>query len=385
MADGTKIEWARGADGRPGATWNPITGCSVKSPGCINCYAQTLAGGRLRNHPSRVGLTTEAKTGPIFNGNVRFNEAWLDQPLRWSKPRTIFVCAHGDLFHEHVPDAWIDRVWAVMAVAHQHTFQVLTKRADRMRAYVDGLRREPGRMLNLLCALVPHQTGLRPLSDLLDVAHLARPLPNVWLGVSAERQQEADERIPDLLATSAAVRWLSAEPLLGPLDLRRYVGQLIRDAIGGYELELLTPHPRLNWVVAGGESGQNARPMHHSWVRRLRDQCAVAGVSFFFKQWGAWAPIMAMSEDLTDRCYQPAPARHPEAPRQPRVARLVMHSDGAVFDRHAPGERGQFRLGAYAAGSDAMLMFMVGKTAAGRSLDGRTHDAFPGAPRAEAA
>ena len=129
MAVNTKIEWAD-------ATWNPITGCSLVSPGCVSCYAMRLAGGRLQHHPSRAGLTQPSKAGPVWNGAVRFNEQWLRQPLQWRRPRRIFVCAHSDLFAEGVPDAWIDRVFAVMALAPQHTFLVLTKRPERMRRYL---------------------------------------------------------------------------------------------------------------------------------------------------------------------------------------------------------------------------------------------------------
>lgn len=128
MSDGTNIEWTD-------ATWNPITGCAVVSPGCTNCYAMKLAGTRLRHHPSRAGLTRDSKAGPVWTGEVRLNEQWLTQPLQWRRPRKIFVCAHGDLFAENVPDAWIDRVFAVMALCPQHTFQVLTKRSKRMREY----------------------------------------------------------------------------------------------------------------------------------------------------------------------------------------------------------------------------------------------------------
>jgi protein gp37 len=134
MSEDTKIEWTN-------ATWNIITGCSVVSPGCIHCYAMRLAGSRLRRHPSRRGLTHDTKAGPVWNGEVRFNEQWLKQPFSW-KPQKIFVCAHGDLFHEHVPDEWIDRVFAVMALASRHTFQVLTKRAGRMREYMANPERE---------------------------------------------------------------------------------------------------------------------------------------------------------------------------------------------------------------------------------------------------
>ena len=123
MSDGTKIEWTD-------ATWNPITGCSVVSPGCTNCYAMKLAGTRLQHHPSRTGLTKDTKAGPVWTGEVRFNEQWLDEPLRWKRPRMIFVCAHGDLFAEGVPDEWIDKTFAVMALAPQHIFQVLTKRPE---------------------------------------------------------------------------------------------------------------------------------------------------------------------------------------------------------------------------------------------------------------
>jgi len=130
LSDKSKIEWTD-------ATWNPITGCAIDTPGCINCYAMRLAGTRLKHHPSRKGLTKMVKGKPVWTGEVRLNEAWLKQPLQWARPRRIFVCAHGDLFYESVPDEWIDKVFAVMALASRHTFQVLTKRADRMRAYIE--------------------------------------------------------------------------------------------------------------------------------------------------------------------------------------------------------------------------------------------------------
>ena len=205
MADGTHIEWTD-------ATWNPITGCSVCSRGCTNCYAMTLAGGRLKHHPSRAGLTQDSKAGPVWTGEVRFNEGWLDQPLRWQRPRRIFVCAHGDLFHENVPDEWIDRVFGVMATAPRHIFQVLTKRAERMRTYMASHYSAHGRMKWGVAA------G-RPLTEYRD---WPLPLPNVWCGVSAEDQERAEERIPMLLETPAAVRFVSAEPLLGPLDIREW-------------------------------------------------------------------------------------------------------------------------------------------------------------------
>ena len=335
MADKTHIEWTD-------ATWNPITGCSVVSPGCTNCYAMKLAGTRLQHHPSRAGPTVASKAGPVWTGEVRFNEQWLDQPLRWKKPRMIFVCAHGDLFHENVPDEWIDRVFAVMATAPHHTFQVLTKRPERMRDYMaDAEVRIQGRLRcvdRFIATGGEHGRGLD-----------AWPLHNVWLGVSAEDQTRADERIPLLLATPAAVRSVSAEPLLGPVDLTRleWGADVIHgatDALSGVDTCLEFPgEPRpargkIDWVICGGESGPGARPMHPDWARSLRDQCAAAGVAFHFKQWGEWVSVSEVEGD----------GPHHKFP------------DGATVRR-------------------------IGKKAAGRHLDGVTHDAYPAAPTHDSA
>jgi protein gp37 len=298
MADHSKIEWTD-------ATWNPVTGCSVVSPGCTNCYAMHLAGTRLKQHPSRAGLTRDSKAGPVWTGEVRFNEEWLTQPLQWKRPRMVFVCAHGDLFHEDVPDAWIDRVFAVMALAPHHTFQVLTKRAARMRAYIAGsassapfLGRRPLERIHLEAA--GHMEGDGGFMDELKNAgnvyslylDAKWPLANVWLGVSTEDQQRAEERIPDLLATPAAVRFVSAEPLLGPIDFT------LEDE-DGWNHDTLSGHtcddagvggraPKLDWIIAGGESGP--RETKAEWARYVRDQCAAASVPFFFKQWGTCLP-----------------------------------------------------------------------------------------------
>ncbi len=309
MADGTTIEWCD-------ATWNPITGCSVLSPGCTNCYAMRLAGTRLKHEPSRAGLTRDGNAGPVWTGEVRLNEAWLDQPLRWRRPRRIFVCAHGDLFHEAVPDAWIDRVFAVMALCPSHIFLVLTKRAERMRSYItqaqldvwDAMRRVPG-------ALRRNYVTMRDDNVVVQTAP-EWPLPQVWLGVSVEDQKRADERIPLLLDTPAAKRFISAEPLLGPVDLRSY----------------LRSPTRIDWTIVGGESGPGARPMHPDWARSLRDQWQSARAPFFFKQWGEWAPC--------------------------------------PFDGpHDPASHHRFLDGTY--------MLRVGKRAAGRLLDGREWKEVP--------
>jgi protein gp37 len=353
MADNSKIEWTD-------ATWNPITGCSVVSPGCTNCYAMRLAGTRLANHQSRAGLTRDTKAGPVWTGEVRFNDQWLDQPLRWKKPRMIFVCAHGDLFAENVPDAWIDRVFAVMALAPQHTFQVLTKRSARMRAYMGDPRRPymiARRCLDLVIANPKTHGRLMdraswPVAsegdpdDPSDVTLKAWPLPNVWLGVSVEDQKRADERIPDLLATPAAIRWISAEPLLGPINFRWALWDNWRDQNGN-------ERPRVNeydglrmldWIVAGGESGPGARPMHPDWARSLRDQCAAAGVPFHFKQWGEWSPHVAAIEDE-------------------RGSIRTTPRGGVNWQTEKPG--------------GAFGVFRVGKARAGRLLDGVEHNGLP--------
>lgn len=303
MADHSSIEWTD-------ATWNPVTGCSVVSPGCTNCYAMKLAGTRLKHHPSRAGLTRDTKAGPVWNGEVRLNSHWLDQPLRWKRPRRIFVCAHGDLFAENVPDEWIDQVFAIMALAGQHMFQVLTKRSARMRAYVSSLPARADAVARAAACLWPGEDSDEAYYPVHEA--IGEPLPNVWLGVSAEDQARAVERVPDLLETPAAIRFISAEPLLGPIDLTKldqpnhgggpyWINSLAATEMGWFSDEAATIRtdadpladsglPRLDWIIVGGESGKGARPMHLDWARSIRDQCAAAGVPFFFKQWGGLLP-----------------------------------------------------------------------------------------------
>ena len=284
MAAATLIEWCH-------ATWNVITGCSIVSSGCKHCYAMRLAATRLRHHPSRRGLTDAHGR---WTGEVRFNRQWLDQPLRWRKPRRIFVCAHSDLFHEKVPDEWVDLVLAVMALCPQHVFQVLTKRPERMRDYI--VRFDGDEAVERVCDAAGGIMGQRGWDRVADAELIA--LPNAWLGVSVEDQRTANERIPLLLETPARVRWISAEPLLGRINLRNLKtpgGWSAIDALGGVRVvagreRIEYGRSRLGWVVAGGESGLRARPMDPAWARSLRDQCAAAGVPFFFKQWGGRTP-----------------------------------------------------------------------------------------------
>ena len=291
----TNIEWTD-------ATWNPIVGCSVISAGCANCYAMRQAGRLLDGNaktPHYDGTTKTSNAGYVWTGKVAMApDETLLAPLRWKKPRMIFVNSMGDLFHEAVPDAWIERVFAVMALSPQHTFQVLTKRPERMAEYLNDPR-TPERIGSSLFSrvLAPHfYRGFAVMTlGLPTHQYITLPLPNVWLGVSVEDQKSANARIPHLLLTPAAVRFISAEPLLGPVDISRIAGRHfpIDARNGGWGVphndgSPLAGHRGLDWVIVGGESGKGARPMHPDWVRSLRDQCGPANIPFFFKQWGEW-------------------------------------------------------------------------------------------------
>jgi protein gp37 len=240
VAEHSKIQWTE-------ATWSPTVGCTHVSAGCDHCYAATLASGRLKHLPEYEGLAEHGK----FNGTVRLLEDRLQMPLKWRKPRMIFIDSMSDLFHEAVPDEYIAKVWAVMGLAHRHTFQILTKRHARMRSLLS--RRSfvmqvwaEAYTLEMLRRLFPKASGgLR-----------GWPLPNVWLGVSAEDQHWADIRIPALLETPAAVRFVSAEPLLGPVSLVASATCRHGSLLDG-----------LDWVIVGGESGRGARPMQVEWAR----------------------------------------------------------------------------------------------------------------------
>ena len=272
MSQDSAIEWTD-------ATWNPVRGCTKVSPGCAHCYAETFAERwrGVKGHAYEQGF------------DLRLVPEKLDEPLRRKKPTTYFVNSMSDLFQEGVPDAFIDRVFAVMALAPKHTFQLLTKRAERMRAYCSTLGRHHGvdRVSVAAKALQPDGPGF-----MWTMGNGGWHLPNVWLGVSVENQHFADERIPLLLQTPAAVRFISAEPLLGSVDLDR----------GGWSfLRPLRPPPGnhrghergLDWVIVGGESGPGARPCHTEWIGDLVKQCRSAGVPVFVKQMGSVPYVQA--------------------------------------------------------------------------------------------
>ena len=241
MADNSAIEWTE-------ATWNPVTGCDKVSPGCAHCYAETFAE-RWRGvpgHPYEQGF------------DLRFWPSRLDQPLRWKRSRTIFVNSMSDLFHERIPDDFVRRVFDVMGEADWHTFQILTKRHER------------------LAELAPTLTW-----------H-----PNVWMGVSIENRRFV-KRADYLREVPAAVRFISAEPLLGPLE--------------GLDLS------GIHWLIAGGESGHQHRPVRVEWLRHLRDKCRDEDVAFFFKQWGGVRP-KAGGRTLDGQAWNEMPARRVALP-----------------------------------------------------------------------
>ncbi len=241
----TKIPWAT-------KVWNPVTGCEKVSEGCDNCYAKPFAENRLRNHPN-FDIKYKYRDGfkPTFHPEA------LKEPEKWKKPQRVFVVSMGDLFHEDIPFTDIVRVFVEMVKHPKHTFMLLTKRPQRMKEFIDWV--------NPNC--------------LID-------LKNIWLGVTVENQERAAERIPILLEIPAAIRFVSIEPMLSEIDFkqvasRKFLNWLLTDK---------NQYP-LDWVICGGETGHNARPMNSDWVKKLRDQCFVSETPFFFKQWGEWITI----------------------------------------------------------------------------------------------
>jgi len=240
VAEKSAIEWTE-------STWNPVTGCTKVSPGCAHCYAERIM--------RRFGLS-----GPFIPGlaTIQLHPDRLEHPLRWRRPRFIFVNSMSDLFHPAVPDSFVAQVFDVMLRANWHVFQILTKRPERMQDWVNNWLRSAESAMSVLPS-------------------------HIWTGTSVENQHWADRRIPLLEQTPAQIRFLSCEPLLGPLDLSIYLAK-----------------SQINWVIVGGESGPRARPMDLSWCRRIRSQCAEFGVPFFLKQLGGWPDKRGGNSALLD-------------------------------------------------------------------------------------
>jgi len=302
MGKKTKIEWAE-------ATWNPVTGCTPISEGCKNCYAERMAT-RMRG---RYGYPEKEPFA------LTLHPGKLEQPLRWKRPRLIFVVSMGDLFHDDLKVHEIELVLSLTFQAPQHTYLFLTKRPDNMQFMMERFFK-------------------------------GQPMPeNWWLGVTAENQRCADERIPILLQIPAAVRFVSYEPALGPINLRHMDVEVAGhekwcwiDSLTGKHSDMGRPCPdvpRLDWIIAGGESGPGARPAKPDWFRSVRDQCKAAGVPFLFKQWGEHC----MASQLPPDTYQRVDAAHN-------------------------------------LGNQPDAFWKIGKKAAGRLLDGEEHLNWPRRP-----
>jgi protein gp37 len=293
MASDTTIEWTHRPGTRP-RTWNPTRGCSRISPGCENCYAEGIAGRFSGPGLAFEGFATRGKNGGRWTRKLALLDDTLDAPLRWRDPSTVFVNSMSDLFHDALTNEEIAAVFGVMAECPKHTFIVLTKRAKRMREWFEWIARETsGEHAPDPSFLVRTMATNRGV-ELDQLASSPWPLPNVWCGVSVESQEYADERIPQLIETPAVVRFLSCEPLLGPVDLERYYLQT-KLGTSGYPFPYMPREFRttwlhmLDWCIVGGESGHGARPFDLAWARSIVEQCRGAGVPAFVKQLGAIA------------------------------------------------------------------------------------------------
>lgn len=271
----SKIEWTE-------QTWNPIIGCNKLSSGCKNCYAEKMAK-RLSEIQATEYYKNVVFRHPLavnygkWNGTTHFVESQLDKPLKRKRPTMYFVCSMGDMFHESVPFEWIDAIFSIMSDCDNHTYQILTKRPKRISDFFQWKWKQCGKLNN---------------DDFIPWY----PKDNIWFGVTAENQEMANKRIPILLKIPVKIRFISVEPMLEEVDLTELglpsdkfgfinslYGTAFNSKIGGHKTK-----SKIDWVIYGGESGHNARPMHPDWVRSLRDQCKAANVPFFFKQWGKW-------------------------------------------------------------------------------------------------
>lgn len=387
MSTNSSIEWTD-------TTWNPVLGCTMCSPGCARCYAETMskrlkgmakADKKKKRNPGRKAhyLNVIGDNGK-WNGKIELVPEALNDPFHWKEPRMVFTNSMSDLFHEDVPFEFVDKVFAVMALCPQHTFQVLTKRPERMAEYLNiHIRREVrgywmgefGVFANAILGgevedepqwfkdayrqmKAFHYPDCPQPPKTLGDASLACPwpLPNVWLGTSCEDQARADERIPHLLKCQAAVRFLSCEPLLGPIDLEFNEIDIALEPDGAGKTAIAGP---LHWVIAGGESGPGARPMHPDWARSIRDQCQSAGVAFFFKQWGEYFPVMEGDGVIVSSS----------------KSSITLFATGQTkFTEEQKARKNPAR--DHGAGRCA-LMGRLGKKSAGRLLDGREWNEFP--------
>lgn len=317
MSSKSKIEWTQ-------ASWNPLVGCTKVSEGCRNCYAIRFSHRMSTTVPSYFGITKKINGKPEWSDKIRVDRNKLRQPLTWKRARMIFVNSMSDMFHERVDDLNIAEIFAIMATESRHTFQILTKRPQRMATLLTD---EP---FKKSVETLLHNWGY---SLKLDNVW---PLRNVWVGASVENGKSAIERVPYLLMTPAAIRWISAEPLLGRIT-NCSLGVKLRG---------------IQWIVAGGETGPNARPAHPDWFRALRDLCVSSGVPFFFKQWGEWGTVENLNVYKNSQLAIVDPATGDFFLRNKNYNLLM------------PVEKSRY-------------MIRAGRKAAGRLLDGKEWNEYP--------
>jgi protein gp37 len=368
----SKIEWTE-------ETWNPLIGCSKVSPGCKNCYAIQTAW--IRQHNPKMseryaGVVEKTPAGNLnWTGKVNVANEAIDKPLRKKKPTKYFVNSMSDLFHEAVPFEVIDKIYAIMGRCQHHVFQILTKRPERMLEYYKS---DPyQRILSHAYAL--NLSKGHSLGAGIDNPNTpgAWGWEHVWLGVSVENQQTANERIPLLLQVPAAVRFLSCEPLLGPLRLDQLIREeehyaWVDNCLTGFKAHGAGGwyDNKIDWVIVGGESGAGARPLHPDWVRSLRDQCQKTGTRYFFKQWGEYYTHSYLSGSGQPHFRMFTNMQHwvDKAQTWVRGGRCI-----SIDGRKCKSGK-DFKECAY----PVVIMDKVGKKKAGRLLDGREWNEFPG-------
>ena len=360
--------------------WSLVRGCTKVSEGCLHCWSERESSMRSVHPNEKIKAQYDRLTNVFgrFNGKIRLMENNLELPLRVKKPTTW--AAWNDLFHEDVPDEFILATFVAMGLTYKntgemeeispghkvaiheprHTFIILTKRPERMKNLVKRLvSGEPDKVWEekahfFAAGLATKNGSPLPGNAIFTFGKWVKDgMPGLWLGVTAENQEQADKRIPILLQIPATVRFVSVEPMLGPIVLRRKAvndNEIVQAALMGRLDEYSRPIERgIDWIICGGESGPGARPIHPDWARSLRDQCQAAGVPFFFKQWGEWRQVGLCGTEPDDRRYY-----------NKSNVQIVNHEGGQGYH-----------------GKGAIYMQRVGKKKAGRILDSRTWDEFP--------
>jgi protein gp37 len=329
MAENSKIEWCD-------HTFNPFIGCTKVSPGCDNCYAEQLMDKRMHKVQWGAGKPRVRTSAANWREPQKWNAAHAEFFAKHGRRQRVFCASLADVFDNEVPRQWRQDLFDLILATPNLDWLLLTKRIGNAAKMLQGVAECRGTMM--------------------DANDRYVPLPNVWIGATIVNQEEADRDVPKLLETPAAVRFLSMEPLLGPVDLCSV--PLPDGDMLGLALDSQGAQAGIDWVIVGGESGLGARPMSVRWARALRDQCAAAGVPFLFKQWGEWAPAWPRPSETPGRFafgdYEHEPGRFIQTEYYPR--QFTSFGARCILER-------------------------VGKKAAGRQLDGCTHDEFPGMPR----